>query len=96
MRWYNHQNRSVVVSVEGDCCTYHEVGGGHVHQTKTELCKYRKKWIKERTWLPITEVEARNILSSVLGEPCSIGSDLPLLFTVIDIHMFSSGEANEL
>ena len=96
MKWYWHQNRSVVVSVDGDCCTYYEVMNGEVRETKTVLLYFHEAWIEEGCWLPLTEIEARNILSRVLRKKYPSGYDLALLFTEIDIHMFSSGEANEL
>ena len=96
MKWYNHQNRSVVISVDGDCCTYYEVMNGEVRETKTVLLYFHEAWIEEGCWLPLTEMEARNILSYVLRKKYPSGYDLALLFTEIDIHMFSSGEANEL
>ncbi len=97
MKWYHHHNSSVVVSIDGDSLTYYEVRDGKVLQTTELLRYYHIDWIETRRWPSITEQEAHSIISRVLGRRYPENSLSPsFMFTQIDIHMFSSGEANEL
>lgn len=96
MKWYHHHNRSVVTSTQGNSLIYYEAIDGRVIQTKDHLRDYHREWIDKGDWIWITENEAYDIISSVLGKRYPEDLDLSGCFTTIDIHMFSSGKPNEL
>lgn len=99
MKWYHHHNPSVVTSTEGDSITYYEVRDGELIKGTEPLRYYHMKYIEEGTWTPLTKLEAHSIISGILGKSYRDSSgttSISSMFTQIDIHMFSSGDANEL
>ena len=97
MKWYNHRNPSVVVSTDGkEFCTYYEVINGGLREDRVAQHDHHREAVASGSWREITQGEAYRIISSVLGERYPKDSSLSPLFTEIDIHMFSSGEVNEL
>jgi hypothetical protein len=96
MRYYKHTSPNCVISYDGKSayCRYEEVIDGTMCYDTVEV----EDWHRARfgnEWIPISKEEANKILGIPIESPPKI-VDLSECFTTIDIHMFSSGEANEL
>lgn len=93
-KYYAHTNPNVVVSIESGAryCTYHEVIDGVIKYDDV-LSDVAYHLIDE--WVEVSPSDAELILQDAINR--QIGK-VPLkeCFTTIDVHMFSSGEANEL